>query len=92
MATSESLHAQEGIGQYNMMLLVVVDGQVEGKGTTKSTDRILVEDIFEPEMEEWFPIGHESRDGVINGIYAWFRCVARSSVRLPGQETKRGPA
>jgi hypothetical protein len=78
MATSESLPAQEGIEQHNKhnrMLLVVVDGQVEGKRLTKSTDRILVEDIFEPEKEEQFPICYESWDGVINGIYA------RSAVR-----------
>ncbi|KAJ9134530.1 Glycosyltransferase family 2 protein [Coniochaeta hoffmannii] len=70
MATLESLHAQENIEQHKKMFLVIVDGQVKGKGMSKSTDRILVEDIFKPEKEEWFPVGYESWDGVINGIYA----------------------
>jgi chitin synthase len=70
MATLESLHAQEDIEQHKKMFLVIVDGQVKGKGMAKSTDRILVEDIFKPEREEWFPVGYESWDGVINGIYA----------------------
>lgn len=70
MATLESLHAQEGIEQHKKMFLVVVDGQVKGKGMSKTTDRILVEDIFKPEKEEWFPVGYESWDGAINGIYA----------------------
>ena len=70
MATLESLHAQEGVEQHKRMFLVVVDGQVKGKGMSKTTDRILVEDIFKPEKEEWFPVGYESWDGAINGIYA----------------------
>ncbi|KAB5528001.1 chitin synthase-domain-containing protein [Coniochaeta sp. 2T2.1] len=70
MATLESLHAQENIEQHKKMFLVIVDGQVKGKGMDKTTDRILVEDIFKPEKEEFFPVGYESWDGAINGIYA----------------------
>lgn len=35
----------------------------------KSTDRIFVENIFKPEKEHWFPLGCDSWDGVINGMY-----------------------
>lgn len=70
MATLESLHDQENVEQHKKIFLVIVDGQVKGKGMSKTTDRILVEDIFKPEKEEWFPVGYESWDGVINGIYA----------------------
>ena len=70
MATLESLDEQERVSQHKKMFIVICDGMVTGKGAEKSTDRILVEDIFKPDKEEWFPAGYESWDGVINGIYA----------------------
>lgn len=49
MATLESLHAQGNIEQHRKKFLVIVDGQVKGKGMSKSTDHILVKHIFKPE-------------------------------------------
>ncbi|KAG4414127.1 hypothetical protein IFR04_012733 [Cadophora malorum] len=70
MDTLESLNAQEKVEHHKKMFIIVCDGQVKGKGMAKSTDRILVEDILKPEKEHWFPVGYESWDGAINGIYA----------------------
>jgi len=55
MATLESLHAQENVEQHKKVFVIIVDGQVKGKGMSKTTDRILVEDIFKPEEEGWSP-------------------------------------
>lgn len=70
MGTLESLNEQEKVDHHKKMFLIICDGQVKGKGMEKSTDRILVEDILKPEEEHFFPIGYESWDGAINGIYA----------------------
>lgn len=70
MATMESLDEQEKIDHHKRMFIIVCDGMVKGKGASKTTDRILVEDILKPEREEFFPTGYESWDGVVNGIYA----------------------
>lgn len=70
MGTLNSLNEQERIEQHKKVFLVIVDGQVKGKGMEKSTDRVLVEDIFKPKEEKWFPLGYESWDGVINGLWA----------------------
>lgn len=70
MRTLDSLSEQERVEHHKKMFIIIVDGQVKGKGMEKSTDRVLVEDIFAPTEEHFFPIGYESWDGVINGIYA----------------------
>lgn len=70
LATLESLHDQTGIDHHKRMFIIIVDGQVKGKGMKKSTDRILVEDILQPNEEHFFPVGYESWDGAMNGIYA----------------------
>jgi chitin synthase len=70
MRTLDSLSEQEKIEHHKKMFIVICDGQVKGKGMEKSTDRILVEDIFKPDEEMYFPVGYESWDGAINGVYA----------------------
>jgi len=70
MDTLESLNSQEKVAHHKRMFIIICDGQVKGKGMEKSTDRILVEDILKPKEEHWFPVGYESWDGAVNGIYA----------------------
>lgn len=58
MRTLDSLSEQEKVDHHKKMFIVVCDGQVKGKGMEKSTDRILVEDIFKPDEEMFFPVGY----------------------------------